>query len=632
MNFCDKSINELKGYKFFVPSFQRGYRWGKEQVEDLLYDVAEFTPEIIDKKTGNETFYCIQPVVVKKENDRYILIDGQQRLTTIFLILNYKNLINKNTKGFITKEEEKQRIELGYFDEPIYSISCDSRNTSASLISYATAQENSSSEIDSFYIRNSYDRIDKFFKEELSKYKKGYETKFCDINDYLSHLIKNVRIIWYEINDDQDIHDVYNDLNDGKIELSASELIKSLFLKKSHYINEKENVEKEHLKEIIRDKQFKIAREWDIIEQDLQNDSFWFFLSNDKNKTSNRIDLILDIVAKYKLNTVEEYKSKEEENKRSRATFYYFNKELNDSDINKKKVEGLWHEIMECYYLLKGWYKDHKMYHIVGFLLSLKHKNSSDTLYELYKEFKDEESSSENKTKNDFQEYITKKIKDYFGEEYNVFTKNNETIRELKKGDKYIKDVLLLHNIMTMLSNKTEVYRFPFDRFKQECWHEEHILPVTETEPPNEIPAIDKWVNAHKYFYKDVSEKWEKIKQEYAETSERKKHFNEEIFVELLNTECGRLEEQDRIGNIVLLDSCTNISYGNALFLYKRHEIIERDKRNKFIPICTRNAFLGYYNETGEAEWNGIVADTYETKITEMLSKNPFENTEGNDE
>ena len=103
-----KSVSELIGMKFFIPSYQRGYRWTEQQVKDLLNDVNEFI------QNKNSDFYSLQPLVVKKrwpdkaleqikekasieEIEDYInnceweVIDGQQRLTTIYIILNYLN-------------------------------------------------------------------------------------------------------------------------------------------------------------------------------------------------------------------------------------------------------------------------------------------------------------------------------------------------------------------------------------------------------------------------------------------------------------------------------------------------------------------------------------------------------------
>ena len=81
-----KSIGEILNKNFYIPSYQRGYRWDKQQVLELLNDIYEFSK----KKSKEESeFYCLQPIVLLKdeENDYYKVIDGQQRLTTILLIL-----------------------------------------------------------------------------------------------------------------------------------------------------------------------------------------------------------------------------------------------------------------------------------------------------------------------------------------------------------------------------------------------------------------------------------------------------------------------------------------------------------------------------------------------------------------
>lgn len=84
-----KSLSELLRMKFFIPNYQRGYRWTEQQVKDLLSDIWEFSK----KKKQEYEFYCLQPLVVKlmseevkhkcnlNSNDEwYEVIDGQQRL------------------------------------------------------------------------------------------------------------------------------------------------------------------------------------------------------------------------------------------------------------------------------------------------------------------------------------------------------------------------------------------------------------------------------------------------------------------------------------------------------------------------------------------------------------------------
>ena len=97
-----KTIEELKEYKFLIPSYQRGYRWTDKEVIDLLDDISSFNPKETNSN-GEKTWYCLQPIVVKKKNQYYEVIDGQQRLTTIYLILFYLNqlLVEKHRKKIL---------------------------------------------------------------------------------------------------------------------------------------------------------------------------------------------------------------------------------------------------------------------------------------------------------------------------------------------------------------------------------------------------------------------------------------------------------------------------------------------------------------------------------------------------
>ena len=82
-----REINKLIKENFFIPTYQRGYRWDEKQVIELLNDVREFMHK------GNiqaGEFYCLQPIVVKKRPDgKYDVIDGQQRLTTFLIIQKF---------------------------------------------------------------------------------------------------------------------------------------------------------------------------------------------------------------------------------------------------------------------------------------------------------------------------------------------------------------------------------------------------------------------------------------------------------------------------------------------------------------------------------------------------------------
>lgn len=74
---------ETENKSFLVPDYQRGYRWQRVNVTDLLNDLCEFMHS--DKKV-----YSLQPLVVyEAEDNTYHVVDGQQRLTTISILLGF---------------------------------------------------------------------------------------------------------------------------------------------------------------------------------------------------------------------------------------------------------------------------------------------------------------------------------------------------------------------------------------------------------------------------------------------------------------------------------------------------------------------------------------------------------------
>ena len=109
MEFEPKGILKIEG-SFFVPDYQRGYRWGTSEVELLLNDITE------NGKQHGQNYY-LQPIVVKAiGKNNYELIDGQQRLTTLYLILSYlrKQLPSARIRYDITYETRKETHDYLY--------------------------------------------------------------------------------------------------------------------------------------------------------------------------------------------------------------------------------------------------------------------------------------------------------------------------------------------------------------------------------------------------------------------------------------------------------------------------------------------------------------------------------------
>lgn len=153
-----KAIDELVGMHFWVPSYQRGYRWTNVQVKELLEDLYDFA---IKKKDPDE-YYCLQPIIVKQQDDKWELVDGQQRLTALWLISALYYCSNKED----VLDLQREKYQLEYEEKPLFTNlfdKIDSLIEDTSLRGLSEKLESSKSEsIDSGYLIESIAYIGQF--------------------------------------------------------------------------------------------------------------------------------------------------------------------------------------------------------------------------------------------------------------------------------------------------------------------------------------------------------------------------------------------------------------------------------------------------------------------------------------
>lgn len=533
-NFLEsRAVSALENFHFKVSEYQRGYRWNKQQVCDLLNDLYEFHL----KKQSNSEHYCLQPVVVKpiEQNNSTVweVIDGQQRLTTIYIL-----------HAYMTKY-------IGDATEKIFTIEYLTRKDSETFLQNINSSNfnDEFKNADFYFMANAYKNISNWFQE---KEPSNIKRKNLIWNMY-NTLLESTEIIWYQVNDGTLSVDLFTKINIGKIELTNAELIKALILGKTYGGN------------IAK---LDIASEWDRIENELQDNSFWYFLSN-SDSYQNRIDYIFELIAKIKNDELIE-KITDYDNKY--FVFLVFDRYFKEQG---NVLDQTWTLVRKYYSFMKYWYKNTELYHKVGYLIFFG-KNMAEIL-------KAVEYSKKSDTEKIFREMIKDTLK-------NV----PKTLQELDYNNKLVKNVLLLHNILTM---KNSEQRFPFDKFKKERWNIEHIHAV-ESKIPRTYEDRERWIN--------ISVEWIKspeLKKAVENFAANKSYRNEDEFQKLyaeILKEWGGSTDINDISNLALLDENTNKSYKNAIFPAKRKEIILRDKIGQFIPVCTRNIFLKYYSPESE--------------------------------
>lgn len=601
-NLTLKSVYDILGLNFIIPKYQRGYRWTPTEVRQLLDDIWVFHNRT-DKKQGE--FYCLQPIVVKKIGEnQYEVIDGQQRLTTIHIIISYLEC-TLSPLGTIKELYQKDKFTIKY----------ETREGSESFLNEINKSNNNSNKennIDFYHMSQAYDTIKKWFEEE-NKFTVNDKFGFSSI--LLGQLNKErnypVVFIWYEINyNEAEAIDVFTRLNIGKIPLTNSELIKALLLKNDNFLE----------KNIANLKQIQIATEWDLIEKSLQDDNFWYFIYNTNNplKYENRIEYILDLISGKKPDD-EFY-----------FTFIHFFNKINNNTI----IDDIWLEIKNYYLILEEWYKDFELYHYIGFLI-----DSGLKIQDLLNAYKEE-------TKDEFKNWLKEQIKKQ------IDCSENE-MKELEYGDKRIKRILLLFNIQTIINSKNTDFRFSFKHYKKTPWDVEHVRSKTDlqitgkTKQKEWLEDIRNFLGVSNENNKVTNDNLDELLNKLKDTIE----INEKDFKDLIEVasyllqnnknlpddkfdlifqiaqkyfkENEQLEDIDNISNLTLLDAETNRSYKNTFFPIKRRIIIENDKKGKFIPIATKNLFLKYYtkNASNAMYWTENDAENYLESIKEVLKE-----------
>lgn len=597
-----RPIGDLLSENFFVPRYQRGYRWGKQEITELLDDVLQYHNATQNRENKVSKFYCLQPVVVKakewnSEHNQKIngweLIDGQQRLTTILLILNYLEDVRK----------------LLYNNLDIYSIDFETRENCKPFFQNKKYKDFiDETNVDFYHISKAYINISFWFEQNNHK---------VEILNTLLKTEYNVSIIWYEAidniqdNDDSSI-ELFTRLNDGKIPLTDAELIKALLLQADLYPTNEERFVKQRL--------FEIATEWDDIEAKLQDEKFWLFLNNTDYNPSSKIEYIFKLLSE-KWNEFEkqhliQYKLKD--GKPKHFEFLIFDKYLANKRtefVNKNEdgkdllepVNEIWKQIKEMFSTFYEWYNDHYLFHYIGFLLA--NEKNKDVLIRELIDLK--------LTKTDFLNNIKKSI----GNSVKIISevkqdgKKTGVIKQLhqlsyNEDNTEIIKILLLFNIDAILKHKKENAKFPFHLYKKEkITSIEHIHPQNPPSIDAEEDRATIWLSQHKTSLSLIRElagtNRGEIDNLLLQIEGLLTNYDKEKFKTLyskiidLYSEISEFKEKElhTLYNLALVDRDTNSQLNNSFFDIKR-EILKENKFGKYVPICTHRAFSKYYSNS----------------------------------
>jgi len=556
-----KPIGNIKG-NFFVPKYQRGYRWTDSQVRMLLSDLWENC----NQETKKE--YCLQPVVVRKlgEND-YELIDGQQRFTTTLILISYIK-------------------RLFPFVQINYTLEYETRKATTEFLANINEEE-AQSNIDFFHIYNANKCIDTWLEETFGDDTNRKSAALFSLMDYLTN---KVNVIWYEVGEDEDPIALFTRLNIGRIQLTNAELIKALLLKSDR----DDDIDNDKIERSIQ---------WDSIEKELrsENDELWYFLTTQNaSNYSTRIELLFDMMAE-----------KSDDEREKYFTFFWF-----EQEIKTRGVKSIWEEIQKNFLQIKEWYTDSLFYHKIGYLIS----SASKTMPEIFNLAKNKRKSiflkeldnmiaeSINFNLKDDETYSDLNYKDNYREISNLLLLFNvesiikENVYQRFPFSKYNTAEWSLEHIHAQNSQGLK------NKKTQLEWISMHIDSVKSVSDGGKYDAL-------------IAEMENIIST--GQIDER--NTFDELFKKVCNalSEDSNTDFIHTISNMALLTKNDNAVLNNSTFDVKRNQIVNMDQKGAFIPYCTKMVFLKYYTPSNENQihfWGQKDRSAYIKAMESILS------------
>lgn len=574
------SINDLifpsddgKKICFVVPSYQRGYRWTDTQIKKLLTDLYEYDLQ----KANDDEYYCLQPIVVKEIEDQktlsdkigsgiqiddnteyYDIVDGQQRMTTVYILLKYLQL--SNTYSIIFERDKDRNYER------LHLLNSFTKNFDTKTANQSFA--------DAFYFVSALDSIKNWFTENSIKYKSAnLENKIANI------LCERTKVIWYPLEKGEDCYTVFKNLNHGKIPLTDAELVKAMLLNSRNFVTASTPANTE----IIKQEQDHYARIWDEMQKTINDNKIWSFITGGGNvELPTNIDFIIQLVVK---------KEHPEELENSDHKFFsYFEEKLSTAADKKEYVKAVFEKLRVSFRTIQDWYNNNQLHNYIGYRLTYNSKNRVDEIIKWMSEY-------EKKSKTDFIDSIKSTIKSEF---------KNRSIDEINYEDnrKQVEKLLMLFNIeeLNLIHKK---FNFSVDK---DGWSIEHIKAQhSEIAKPEDRKA---YLENEKKSLLELKESTSN--NSLAATIDNfiiridnliNSDIDEYKFISLaaqIDKDIDGFDDADKhlLGNLALIWKSDNSSLSNDSFYLKRGKInYWSSDINKNIPYSTRKAFQKMYSK-----------------------------------
>lgn len=543
------ALTDNKASFYYIAPYQRGYKWESNssyaQVPQMLIDIYEAF-------VYGTTEYFLQYITVKKlklddKCDVLEVIDGQQRLTTLSLLLS-RIVVRNSDLGDISYK----RLQYFRYDGDIF--------TSLQIPDSEEEDENIIHQ-DRYYMVKAVRTIDKFLKllEENDK-----------LEAYYHYLLDSVKLIFNIEDENTNSEEVFENLNNNKVPLTNQYLIKGLLLTKA--INRTTSFNRTLSYKEILDQRTVMGRVWDEINAWItQPEIAHFFFATKKKENPNGIEKLLEVVLRRIENTqtdtreiedslLRQYRLSFDSQSRNVQPSIYelfnkFNRIIRDEETAFDVLNLIKHAYRALYNI---WYGDIAFYNLFGYVRFAKTQQ--------YKISWTDKVIWEDRAvvKKDLAKRVLEIIPDL---------KHSQTELRYDNNQNKLTNLLLSFNVFLEQEEK-----FDFYQYDSENWTLEHLSPQN---PKGEIKIPHNLVT---YVLGKLPESLEQSKRADLEA---KLLNGEAISVDDLPFLYDSEIDEHVMGNMALLGGGDNSAVSNNPFIVKRNIIISRRNKGSFVPYHT---------------------------------------------
>lgn len=556
----------LQGKTYSIPPYQRGYKWDTKDIERLLKDINEFSPN-----EDLNLFYCLQNITLVESQDSktFNVVDGQQRLTTLTVILSYLNeyeLINEKLQFNVRKETEEFLKEYIFKPNELKNIQNWEQfleNTSIKGKDYDYQ--------DVFYLFNAYKAIQTWFET--------YPNSVTAMKDKILNHVKLIVNLPKNIEEQE----LFENLNGKRVPLDGADLIRALIITRvaKKEIGDIDDSIKQNV--LINERRVKIGLMLDRINHWWadENKKNYFHQFTKESKVPDEESISFNDVT-YPINHL--YK----------LYVLAYGEGVLDMEFFEKKVieDGFLDELQLLQRTMENWCNDKELYHLILFTSIYAREKIKEEPVLSFKELLHQWKKLYRK---DFIRFLKKRIAST--EVFNDLINQTERCKEENEktaflenwyDNKLITVSVLLDIISILSSNSTCLPARHFKAYKEDL---EHIFPQTPVgdrikDKIKQTQILKEYIDI---INQSLSEE-EKININDCDIDWENQNWKDDIKFRI-NNRIEKVIPVNSLGNMCVLHESVNRGYGNDFFLEKRIDIMRKSQEGFFIRPHVYDAF-----------------------------------------